>query len=102
MSDYYYDEDHGIAYKVDSIVTSVVHAGGQDSPEKILVLTDVKVTNMKKEKVRRTLSRMYPSDLYNSETAKQQFSDTLLSQFIDGSRKISEEEYQSIKARFEI
>jgi len=101
MSDYFFDEDHGIAYKIDPIAASVVHSGGNETLRKILVHTDVKVTNVKKEKIRRTLSGVYPYDHYDPETAKRSFADTLLSRFIIGARKISEQEYEHIKTRFE-
>lgn len=97
MCDYYFDEDHGIAYKIDPILVSVVRGEGRSGPETILVRTDVKVTNFKKEKVRRTLSEFYPSSKYDLDSAKKFFRDTLLSRFLSGAKKISHQEYTSIK-----
>ncbi len=102
MSDYYYDEDRGVAYKVDPIRTSVVHDEGNSTPRGILVHTDVKVTNCKREKVRRTISEFFPSERYDLDSAKKVFSDILLTRFISGAKRISEEEYQSIKSKFEV
>jgi hypothetical protein len=96
MCFYYYDEDRGIAYKVTPVKASVA-----SSDESIVVHTDVKVTNLKKEKIRRTLSQMYPSDQYDLDSAKKIFADTMLSRFISGARKISEQEYQNINSRYE-
>jgi len=102
MSDYYYDEDRGVAYKIDPIMTSVVHDEGESNPKGILVHTDVKVTNFKREKIRRTISEFFPSEKYDPDSAKKIFSDILLTKFISGAKKISEEEYQSIKSKFEV
>ncbi|MBU7007170.1 hypothetical protein [Phosphitispora fastidiosa] len=96
MCFYYYDEERGIAYKVTPVKASVA-----SSDESIVVHTDVKVTNLKKEKIRRTLSQMYPSDQYDLDSAKKIFADTMLSRFISGARKISEQEYQTINSRYE-
>ncbi|MHB9093087.1 MAG: hypothetical protein ACYC21_00325 [Eubacteriales bacterium] len=101
MCVYYFDEDHEIAYKIDPIETSVVADKGNSNLMRILVHTDVKVTNIRREKVRRTISEYYPSEKYDLDSAKQIFSDTLLSKLINGAKKISEQEYESIKAKFE-
>lgn len=101
MCVYYYDEDHGIAYKIDPIVTSLVWDEEDCSPGKILVHTDVKVTNIKREKVRRTLSEFYPSAQYDLDTARREFSDTHLNKLIDGAKEISEQEYLFLKEKFE-
>ena len=97
MCIYYYDEDRGIAYKVTPVKVSVVSS----ETKSIMVHTDIKVTNLKKEKIRRTLSQMYPSDQYDLDSAKKIFADTMLSRFISGARKISEQEYQNINSRYE-
>lgn len=94
MCNYYFDEDHGIAYKVDPIV-------GEVGPKEILVHTDVKVTNLKREKLRRTLYESYPVDNYDLTTARIYFKDTVLANLIHGTRQISEEEYENLKTRFE-
>lgn len=96
MCDYYFDEDHGIAYKINPILATVVNEGNSN-PEAILVRTDVKVTNYRKEKVRRTISELYPSNKYDFESAKKIFRDTLLSSLLRGAKRISENEYESIK-----
>ena len=101
MCVYYFDEDHEIAYKIDPIETSVVVDVGNSNPGKILVHTDVKVTNIRREKVRRTISEFYPTDQYDLDAAKKVFSDTLLSKLIIGAKKISQQEYETIKAKFE-
>ncbi|PKM80272.1 MAG: hypothetical protein CVU89_14345 [Firmicutes bacterium HGW-Firmicutes-14] len=101
MCNYYFDEDHGIAYKVKPVTVSMVNADEQSSLMSILVHTDVKVTNLKKEKIRRTLSQVYPTNEYDLDAARQVFSDTLLARFISGARRISEQEYERINARFE-
>lgn len=102
MSEYYFDEDHGIAYKIDPIVASVIHDSGRQEKKAILVHTDVKVTNVRKEKVRRTLLEYYPPDKFDLESAKELFGSTTLHKLVQGSRKISEQEYAHIKARFEL
>lgn len=102
MCDYYFDEDRGVAYKIDPVMTSVVRDESKSNPKGILVHTDVKVTNLKKEKVRRTISEFFPSEKYDLDEAKKVFCDTLLTKYIKGAKKISEEEYQTIKARFEM
>ncbi|WP_418792162.1 hypothetical protein [Phosphitispora sp. TUW77] len=94
---YYYDEDRGIAYKITPVKASVVCS----DVDSIVVHTDVKVTNLKKEKIRRTLSQLYPSDQYDLDSAKKDFADTMLSRFITGAKKISEQEYQTINSRLE-
>lgn len=97
MCDYYFDEDHGTAYKIDPILVTHIRGEGKSSPETILVRTDVKVTNFKKEKVRRTLSEFYPSTKYDLDSAKKSFRDNLLSRFLTGAKKISVKEYETIK-----
>ena len=97
MCIYYYDEDRGIAYKVTPVKVSVVSS----ETKSIMVHTDIKVTNLKKEKIRRTLSQVYPTEQYDLDSARKIFSDTLLSRFINGARKISEQEYDTINSRYE-
>lgn len=102
MCEYYYDEDRAVAYKIEPVKAAVVQNKKKYDDKSILVHTDVKVTNFKKEKVRRTLSKVYPSDEYDLDTAKKAFVDTTLFQLIASARKISEEEYEEIKARVEV
>jgi len=101
MCEYYFDEDHGVAYKVNPVQASVVNSVGGSNAASILVLTDVKVTNMKKEKVRRTLSQVYPTETYDLDQAKRVFADTMVSRFVSGARRISEQEYQTINSKYE-
>lgn len=101
MCVYYFDEDQGIAYKIDPIATSMVQSG-TSNPGKILVHTDIKVTNIRREKVRRTVSELYPSEQYDSDSARKLFSDTLLSKIVGGAKQISEQEYESIKSKYEV
>ena len=102
MSDYFFDEDRATAFKIDPLVASVINNKENDTPKVILVQTNVKITNFKKEKVRRILSEVYPIDLYDEETAKAKFQDTLVSRLIGTAKKISAEEYASIKAKVEL
>lgn len=100
MCDYYFDEDHGIAYKIDPVNAAVV-GRGEGSPTEILVHTDVKVTNIKKEKVRRTLAKSFPGTQYDLDSAKKIFAERVIRRLIHCARPISEEEYQKIKAKYE-
>lgn len=100
MCEYYFDEDHGVAYKIDPVNASLVN-GGNGNPTEILVHTDVKVTNIKKEKVRRTLAEAYPTNQYDLDSAKKIFVQRLVSKLINGARQISEDQYQEIKQKFE-
>ncbi len=102
MSEYYFDEVHGIAYKINPIMVSVVQGEGKSSSKSILVHTDVKVTNLKKQKVRRTLSEIFPAEKYDLDSAKKKFNETTLAKFISGAKKITEQEYESIKTKFEV
>jgi len=98
LCDYYFDDAHGIAYKIDPISTSVMEDDNKKVPEKIIVYTNVKITNYRREKIRRVLSETYPIDQYDYESAKKRFKDTLLSRLVCSAKKISEQEYESIKA----
>ncbi|PKM81781.1 MAG: hypothetical protein CVU88_03740 [Firmicutes bacterium HGW-Firmicutes-13] len=97
MCEYYFDEERALAYKINPITTSLVQNGDKDEQKAILVHTNIKVTNFKKEKIRRILSELYPADQYDFESAKKKFRDTLLFKVISGAKKISEKEYESIK-----
>lgn len=96
MSEYYYDEERAIAYKVSPPEVSVVPGG-----ERLLVYANVKATNFKKEKVRRAFSEEYPLEQYNQESAKEAFLEKILPRVLVGAVKISREEYQQIKERVE-
>ncbi len=98
MCNYYFDDAHGIAYKIDPISTSVLEKDDRKKPEEIIVYTNVKITNYRREKIRRVLSETYPMDQYDYDSAKKRFTDTLLSRLLSSAKKISEQEYESIKA----
>ncbi len=99
MSNFYFDEENGVAYKVDPIVASVIP--GRTESGMIVVQTDVKVTNLKKEKIRRTLMEAYPALEFDMASAKENFVNSRLKSFISGAKRIEEYEYESIKARYE-
>lgn len=99
MNHYYYDDQHGVAYKVDPIITSFIQ--GQEDAGMIVVQTDVKVTNLKKEKIRRTLMETYPVEVYDEKAAKEEFLNSRLMTFINGAKVIAENEYENIKSRYE-
>ena len=101
MSSFYYDEDLALVYKISPVVASVVEKETNGVPAAILVHADIKVTNFKREKVRRTLSEVYPSSEYDIETAKQAFTDNVLQQVLGTAVAISQEEYDSLKMRLE-
>ncbi len=102
MSDYFLDEDLGVAYKIEPIAASVIQSSVHSNPQAILVHTDVKVTNIRKEKVRRTLSKMYPFDKFDLDSAKTTFNDTYLTRLLHGAKRISEQDYQYLKTKFEM
>lgn len=101
MCDYYFDPDRAVAFKVNSINSSLVYDEDKGEPTAILVHANVKITNFKKEKIRRIISELYPTQKYDMDSARKEFSDTLLSRIIEGAQKISEQEYEEIKARVE-
>lgn len=101
MCEYYYDDDHGVAYKVNPVEATTVNAEGQEGLSEILVHTDVKVTNLKKEKVRRTLSESYPTDRFDLDTARNLFKETILAKLVWGTRQITEEEYSTLRVGLE-
>ncbi|HEX3030833.1 MAG TPA: hypothetical protein VHS59_01100 [Bacillota bacterium] len=101
MSQYYYDEVREVAYKIDPILVSEVGGSNSLNPKGLLVHTDVKMTNYRREKVRRTICELFPQDSCDPETAKKQFSASLLGKLTRGARRISEEEYLNIKANYE-
>ena len=101
MSQFYYDNDLAMVYKVGPVVASEVKQKKQDAPTAILVYTDVKITNFRREKIRRTLSEVYPLTDYDFETAKKEFTDNVLSRFLGDAVPISEEKYAALKKRLE-
>jgi hypothetical protein len=96
MSDYYYDEERATAYKVSAPEVSVVSGG-----EALLVHVNLKATNYKKEKVRRTVSETYPADRFTPDAAKAAFVENILTRVLSGATRISHEEYEQIKERVE-
>lgn len=98
MCDYYFDEKQALAYKISPITTSLIHKDDKDKNKAILVHTNIKITNFKKEKIRRILSELYPANQYDFESAKKKFIDTVLFKVLKDAKKISETEYESIKA----
>ncbi|NLN06389.1 MAG: hypothetical protein GX167_02075 [Firmicutes bacterium] len=101
MHKYYYDEDLALVFKISPVVASVVENDDTGAPATILVHADIKVTNFKREKVRRTISEVYPADRYNPDSAKKVFTATVLQQVLGNAVAISEEEYDALKMRLE-
>ena len=101
MNGFYYDEDLALVYKISPVVASVVENENKGVPAVILVHADIKVTNFKREKVRRTLSEVYPANKYDIDAAKQAFIDNILSQLLGKAVIISKEEYDDFKLRLE-
>ncbi|NLZ93308.1 MAG: hypothetical protein GX922_04730 [Firmicutes bacterium] len=101
MNSYYYDEETAMVYKISPITATIVKDEEQKIPTAILVHSNIKVTNFKREKVRRTLSEVYPYDKFNLDAAKKTFTDTILSKLLGNAVAISEEEYNKIKERIE-
>lgn len=101
MSQFYYDDELAMVYKIGPVVASEVKKKGEDAPSAILVYTDIKITNFRREKIRRTLSEVYPLPDYNYETAKKAFIDNVLSKFLGDAVPISEEKYAALEKRLE-
>lgn len=101
MSRFYYDEELALVYKISPVVASIVEDEDQEVPTAILVHTNVKVTNFRREKVRRTLSQIYPYQEYDMDQAKQEFEDTVLAKLLGKATPISQDEYDRIKKRVE-
>lgn len=101
MSYFFFDEERAVAYKINPLVASIVHTQKTKEPKAILVQTNVKVTNFRKEKVRRILSEVYPIDQFDTETAKKKFYETLVCKLVGDAKEISAEEYEDIKAKVE-
>lgn len=101
MSDFYYDEDLALVYKISPVVASIVENEDARVPTMILVHINVKVTNFKREKVRRTLSEVYPLTQFDLESAKKKFEATILKKLLGNAAAISKDEYDDIKKRVE-
>ena len=101
MSEFYYDEDLAMVYKISPVVASIMEDEDQGVPTAILVHTNVKVTNFRREKVRRTLSEIYPYNDYDLESAKKAFENKVLARLLGNATQISQDEYDRIKKRVE-
>jgi hypothetical protein len=101
MSEFYYDEELALVYKISPVVASIVEDEDQGVPTAILVHTNVKVTNFRREKVRRTLSHIYPNNEYDMESAKKEFEQTVLAKLLGKATPIPQDEYDRIKKRVE-
>ncbi|MEW6622103.1 MAG: hypothetical protein AB1420_03050 [Bacillota bacterium] len=101
MNEYYFNENSATAYKISPISTSYVYGKDKNKPTAILIHTNVKITNFKKEKIRRILSQAYPIDGYDAETAKNNFYANVLAKVLMDAKKITEEEYEAIKEKVE-
>lgn len=101
MESYFYDEDLAMVYKISPVAATVVEDEDRNIPTAILVHANVKVTNFKREKVRRTISEVYPYDQYDLDAAKEAFTNNVLLKVLGKANSISEEEYNAIKQRVE-
>ncbi|EEG77302.1 hypothetical protein [Dethiobacter alkaliphilus] len=101
MSSFYYDEELALVYKIGPVVASVVENEEQGVSSGILVHTNVKVTNFRREKIRRTLSEIYPANKYDIDSAKQEFENKVLAKLLGKATSISQDEYDRIKKRVE-
>lgn len=101
MSGFYYDEEMATVYKISPVVASIVEDEDKGVPTAILVHTNVKVTNFKREKVRRTLSEIYPYNQYDLDSAKEAFEQNILKKLLGSATEISEDEYDRLKKRVE-
>ncbi|HZK25683.1 MAG TPA: hypothetical protein VFC74_09930 [Oscillospiraceae bacterium] len=101
MESYFYDQDLAMVYKISPVAATVVEDEDKKVPTAILVHANVKVTNFKREKVRRTISEVYPYDQYDFDTAKEAFTNNVLQKVLGNATAISEEEYNVIKQRVE-
>lgn len=101
MSRFFFDEELAVVYKIGPVVATVVEEEDKGTPKAILVHTNVKVTNFKREKVRRTLSEVYPFGDYTEDTAMAKFEKTVLAKLLGNATPIAQDEYERIKKRVE-
>ncbi|HAA38002.1 MAG TPA: hypothetical protein DCE00_03910 [Firmicutes bacterium] len=101
MESYFYDDDLAMVYKISPVAATVIKDEDQKIPTAILVHANVKVTNFKREKVRRTISEVYPYEQYDIDAAKEAFTNDVLLKVLGNATAISEEEYNAIKRRVE-
>ncbi len=102
MCEYYFDDERAVAYKIYPIVTSTIKDDNTGADKAILVHTNIKATNFKKEKARRPVSELFPVEQYNEDKARKTFHEKTLVRVLGKARKISEQEYDSIKSRVEV
>jgi hypothetical protein len=100
LCQYYYDDERAVAYKIYPVITSAVKDGAGEEMA-VLVHTNIKMTNFRKEKARRTVSEIYPLTHYSYESAREAFFEMLRGKLLKGAREISEREYDQIKTRVE-
>lgn len=101
MSKFFYDEDLALVYKISPVVATIVEEEDQGTPTSILVHTNVKVTNFRREKIRRTVSEVYSLSEYDLESAKNAFEENVLAKLIGNATSIEQDEYDRIKKRVE-
>jgi hypothetical protein len=101
VESYFYDDDLAMVYKISPVAATVIKDEDQKIPTAILVHANVKVTNFKREKVRRTISEVYPYEQYDIDAAKEAFTNDVLLKVLGNATAISEEEYNAIKRRVE-
>lgn len=101
MSSFYYDEDLALVYKIGPVVASIVEHEEKGGNPEILVHTNVKVTNFRREKIRRTLSEVYAVSKYDMETATEEFKEKVLAKLLGAAKPIPQDEYDRIKKRVE-
>ncbi len=101
MNKFFYDEDLAVLYKISPVVATLIEKEDEGAPTEILVHTNVKITNFKREKVRRTISEVYPSSEYGLDLAKKTFEDKVLARLVGKTTPIEQDEYDRIKRRLE-
>jgi hypothetical protein len=102
MCEYYFDDERAIAYKIYPITASAIKDEDSGADKAILVHTNIKATNFKKEKARRALSDVYPTEKYDRDSAVKAFHESTLTRVLGNARKITEQEYDIIKTRVEV
>jgi len=101
MCEYYFDDERAIAYKIYPLIISTINDDDTDAEKSILVHTNVKMTNFRKEKARRPFSEVYPVSRYSQNSAKSAFFEMLRAKLLKDARQITEQEYNQIKLRVE-
>lgn len=101
MNKFFYDEDLAIVYKIGPITATFIEKEDKETPREIMVHTNVKVTNFKREKIRRPISEIYSSNEFDLESAKKAFEDKVLARVLGKATPIEQDEYERIKKRLE-